>query len=90
MLGVAMWRTGVEIPENRQGAAAAQRLGVVANVLARHIPPADLRDGADIYGQQFDGLGVLLRGLTRSFGGFQEEAAQHAIVELLSFRRVGN
>ena len=78
------------LPENRQGAAVAQRLGGVAKFLARHIPPANLRDGANIQGQQLDGLGILLRGLTRRFGGFQEETAQHAIVELLSFRRVGN
>ena len=90
MLDVAMWRIGAEIPENRQGAAVAQRFGGVAKVLAWHIPPANLRDGADIQGQHFDGLGVLLRGLTRRFGGFQEETAQDAIVELLSFRRVGN
>ena len=90
MLDVATWRVGAEIPENRQGAAVAQRLGGVAKVLARHIPPASLRDGAMVAGQHHDGLGILLRGLTRRFGGFQEETAQHAIVELLSCRRVGS
>ena len=90
MLDVAMCRIGAEILENRQGAAVAQRLGGVVKVLAKHIPPANLRDGADIKGQHFDDLGVLLRGLTRRSGGFQEETAHHAIAELLSFRRVGN
>ena len=90
MLDVATWRVGAEIPENRQGAAVAQRRGGVAKVHARHIPPTSLRDGAVVGGQQIDGLGILLRGLTRRFGGFQEETAQHAIVELLSFRRVGS
>ena len=90
MLDVATWRIGAEIPENRQGALVAQRLGGVAKVLARHIPPDSLRDGAVVQGQHIDGLGILLRGLTRRFGGFREETAQHAIVKLLSFRRVGN
>ena len=70
------------------GAALAQRLCGVARVLARHIPPDTLRAGAVINQQRLGGLDVLLRGLTRRFGGFQEETAQHAIVELLAFKRL--
>ena len=70
LLDVAMWRVGSEVPEARMGAAVAQRLGGVAKVLARHIPPESLRDGAVIAGVQMDGLTLLIRGLTRRFGGF--------------------
>ena len=61
LLDVAMWRIGAEIPEARHGAAVAQRLGGVAKVLARHIPPANLQQGAIIGGVQHNGLEVLLR-----------------------------
>ena len=95
LLDVAMWRIGSEVPDIRQGAAVAQRLGGVAKVLARHIPPENLRDGTQVAGphgqmQQLDGLSLLIRGLTRRFGGFAEETAQHSIVELLAFRRLGS
>ena len=85
LLDVAMWRIGSEVPDIRQGAAVAQRLGGVAKVLARHIPPESMRDGAQVAGpqgqmQHLDGLSLLIRGLTRRFGGFAEETAQHSIV----------
>ena len=45
ILDVAMWRIGAGVPAEQQGAEGAQRLGGVAKVLARHIPPQNLRDG---------------------------------------------
>ena len=90
LLDLAIWRNGCEIQEERHGALVAQRLGGVAKVLARHIPPEAIRNGVIYQGQPQSGFNVLIRGLSRRFGGYAEETAQHAIVELLSFRRLGD
>ena len=42
---LAIWLNECEIQEERQGSLVAQRLGGVATVLDRHIPPEALRDG---------------------------------------------
>ena len=89
LMDLAIWHNRCEVPEEHMGAAVAQRLGGVAKVLARHIPPETLRPGANIpQVGPLNGINVLIRGLTCRFGGFQKETVQHAIVELLAFRRL--
>ena len=83
------------MPVNRQGPAAALRLGGTAKSLVRSLDVATLRDGrviADANGQpvQLTGLQSLTRALAARFAPLEQEMIIFSVAELLQFRKQGN
>lgn len=86
---LGLWAAGTELQHERIAPAVAQRIGGVAWTRVRHIPTRLLTDGQQKIAVVWEtSLEILLRDLTRRFGGFPHETAQKAIVELLSFRQL--
>ena len=48
LLDLAIWCNGCEVPDERMGAAVAERRGGVSQFLDRHISPENLRQNANI------------------------------------------
>ena len=78
MKDIGIWSSSTELQVELQAGACVQRLGGVARVLAREIPPNVLRNGRQEVGAGGNafarsGLEIVLRGLQKRFGAQDSE-----------------
>lgn len=98
---VRLWSAATDLPEARQGAAAALRLTGAAKLLVREFDPQTLVNGMDVLDPaggfdqngnpaiiHLNGLDVLLRELSNRYAPLEQETQIHAISELFAFKRM--
>ena len=87
---IELWCAGAELPPHACGPAIAMRLGGIAREMVREVPTIVITQGrVDANGFAVAGPEVIVAGLARKFGQFDVEASIVAIIELLTFRRIG-
>ena len=95
-----LWSAATDLPEARQGAAAALRLMGAAKLLVREFDPMMLVQGLDVLDPaggvgingmplmiHLTGLDVLIRELSNRYAPLEQETQIHCISELFSFKR---
>ena len=98
-----LWSAATDVPEQRQGAAAAMRISGAAKLLIREFDPQILIAGQDVLdpngginamGQpnmiHLTGLDILVRELTNRYAPLEQETQIFCISELFGFKKLQN